>query len=135
MSENLQELSLDELRQKWAKAWGYEPHVAIGRKMLEFSLELKLRTLSGDGLNDAQKRRLEALVSEYKRGYNCFEKGREKIKPGVKLVRNWKGNKHIVTVVDGGFEYKNEVFSSLSKIAYNITGTRWNGWLFFGIKL
>ena len=131
MHENL---SLEELQQKWAEVWGYEPSVAVGRKMLEVSLEAKLRATTGTKLNGAQKRRLEGLVREYKRNANYFGNGGEKLKPGVKLIRDWKGTKHSVTVTEAGFEYKGANYTSLSKIAFDITGTRWNGWVFFRLK-
>ena len=54
---------------------------------------------------------------------------------GTRYQRVWKGQKYEVTVLeDGKFEYAGEVFNSLSAIARNITGTRWNGKLFFGVK-
>ncbi|PPR19284.1 MAG: hypothetical protein CFH43_00274, partial [Proteobacteria bacterium] len=56
------------------------------------------------------------------------------ISEGVQLVRNWNGVKHTVTVVDGGFEYKGEVYKSLSKVAKVITGSTWSGPVFFGLK-
>ena len=54
---------------------------------------------------------------------------------GTQLVREWQGTEHRVTVRDdGAFEYQGQPFKSLSAIARTITGTRWNGWVFFGMK-
>ena len=56
------------------------------------------------------------------------------IKPGTRLVRTWKGQRHSVMVKENGFDYQGRAFTSLSEIAATITGTRWNGWVFFGLK-
>jgi hypothetical protein len=57
-----------------------------------------------------------------------------KFRPGTRIVREWKGSVHEVTIIDGGFEYKGETFKSLSPIACRITGTHWSGPAFFGTK-
>ena len=54
--------------------------------------------------------------------------------PGTRLLREWQGQTHHVTVIDGGFEYGGKTYSSLSAIARYITGTAWSGPLFFGLK-
>ena len=134
MMTDLNALSLEKLRDQWAKAWGRIPHRYIGRKMLERSLEFKQRARGEDGLTPEQKQRLNKLIKAYKRNPNYFDEGRMVLKPGIKLVREWQGHKHVVTVTHDGFEYQNVRYNSLSKIANDITGSRWNGWLFFGLK-
>ena len=57
-----------------------------------------------------------------------------RIKPGAILVREWKGKSHRVTVLPDGFAYEGETFRSLSEIARRITGGRWNGPRFFGLR-
>ena len=57
-----------------------------------------------------------------------------KPRSGSKLLREWNGVAHIVEVVDGGFRYRDRIFSSLTSIAFEITGTRWSGPKFFGLK-
>jgi hypothetical protein len=52
----------------------------------------------------------------------------------MRLVRTWKGKKYGVTVTQNGFEYEGKSYTSLSHIANTITSSRWNGWLFFGLK-
>jgi hypothetical protein len=56
------------------------------------------------------------------------------MKAGTRIVREWQGQLHEVSVLDSGFEYQNQRFRSLSEIARQITGTRWSGPLFFGLK-
>ena len=53
---------------------------------------------------------------------------------GTRLIREWQGVEHSVTVRDDGYEYQGRPYKSLSAIARSITGTRWNGWTFFGLK-
>ena len=57
-----------------------------------------------------------------------------RFRPGTRIVREWKGKVHEVTITDGGFEYEGETFKSLSPIACRITGTHWSGPAFFGTK-
>ena len=53
---------------------------------------------------------------------------------GTRLIREWQGIEHCVSVLDHGYEYQGRPYRSLSAIARFITGTRWNGWIFFGLK-
>jgi hypothetical protein len=56
------------------------------------------------------------------------------MKPGTKLIREWHGHAHTVSVLDDGFEYEGERYPSLTRIARRITGVHWSGPLFFGIS-
>ena len=131
---NISQLPLQELRQKWAECWGLQPNVQIGRQMLERSLQYKQRQLRGTGLSAEQQKRLDNLVAQYRRDPESFEQGPACLKPGTKLVRVHAGEKYVVLVKSDGFEYRQQHYNSLSEVAFAITGTRWNGWLFFGIK-
>lgn len=127
-------LSLTELRTEWAKYWNIEPHENVGIGMLQKSLEYKMREARGDGLTLEQQKRLTQLVSAYKRNPKFFKEGMSDLKPGIRLVKQYKGEQHTVIVRDDCYEYRDKVYGSLSEIAFAITGTRWNGWLFFGLK-
>jgi hypothetical protein len=131
MHNNLNSLSLYEIRRMWASAWGQEPHLRMGRNMLEKSLAYKQRE---QGLTPEQQKRLGHLIKQYKRNPNCFDTGVTLIKPGTRLIRHWNSMRHSVLVQAYGYEYKGKVYRSLSQIASEITGTRWNGWIFFGLK-
>ena len=133
MSQNPEKLPLNELRQMWAYVWGRKPHARIGRTMLQKSLEYKVREREGHGLTPEQQAQLVQLVKQYKRNMACFD-GNGPLKPGTRLVRMHGGKKHSVLVKAEGFEYQGQIYSSLSKIASDITGKRWNGWVFFGLK-
>ncbi len=128
---HLTNLSIEELRQEWASAWGLRPHARMGRSMLEKSLAYKQR---GQELMPDQQKRLERLIKQYKRNPNCFDENVPVLKPGTRLVRKWNGARHSVLVQVAGYEYNGKIYGSLSQIASEITGTRWNGWIFFGLK-
>lgn len=131
---NIARLPMAELRRQWAECWGIKPHWRIGRQMLEKSLLFKQREVRGEGMTPEQSKRLDNLITKYKRDPASFDQGPAGLKPGTKLVRAHQGKKHIVLVKPDGFEYRKQHYDSLSEIAFVITGTRWNGWLFFGVK-
>ncbi len=56
------------------------------------------------------------------------------LKPGARILREWKGRVHEVEVVEAGYRYETHIYKSLSVIARQITGTRWSGPVFFGLK-
>ena len=126
----MQELSINELRQQWAEAWGLQPHLRVGRVMLERSLAYKLQ----GSLSHEQQVRLDKVIKEYKRNPACFDERVGALKPATRLVRIYNNKKHSMQVKVDCFEYQDQTYSSLSKIANYITGKRWNGWIFFGLK-
>jgi hypothetical protein len=128
----LQKLSTADLRDLWRGLWKLDPPDRMGRTMMMKSIEYKQREQDGAGLTAEQKTQLDKLVKQYQRDPKAFDQGRI-LKAGTKLVRHYSGQKHIVTVLKDGFEYQEQQWSSLSKIAAEITGTAWNGWRFFGI--
>lgn len=134
MTGGVSEMPLEELRRRWSEAWGIKPHARIGRLMLEKSLEFKLREANGTGLTVEQQKRLAYLAAAYKRDPKSFEQRPAGLKPGVKLLRTHNGQQYVVVVKPDGFEYRSKLYTSLSQVAFEITGTRWNGRVFFGLK-
>ncbi len=124
---NIQELSLNELRNQWTQAWGTKPHARIGRTMLEKSLLFKHHKIAPD-----IEKRLDTLVGNYKRSPKAFQ-SRTQLKPGVRLSRTWKGKTYDVLVKADGFDYNGQHYASLTQIANTITGSKWNGYVFFGL--
>lgn len=133
MNQPLNTLPLQELRALWAAAWGKPPHGTMGRTMMVESLKYKRWETDTGGLPPKQKLQLECLIRTYKRNPSGFDKAGA-LKPGTRLVRAWKGKKYTVTVTRTGFDYEGAAYTSLSQVANIITGSRWNGWLFFGLK-
>ena len=134
MHDELTNLPLPELRQIWAAAWKMEPHAKIGRTMLIKIIEYKRWEQATGGIPRDLQQRLKTLVAAYKRNPRYFDEGVHGIKPGTRLVKTWKEKRHTVLVVKNGFEYEDRIYTSLSEIAAAITGSRWNGWVFFGLK-
>lgn len=127
---NLEAASLEMLRVKWCEVWGRNPHYRIGRKMLIRSIRYKIQLKS---IPSFQKR-LDELVKAYKRNPKCFNRNRMTLKPGTRLIRDWNGKRYSVLVQKSGYQYKDKIYNSLSQIASEITCTRWNGLVFFGLK-
>lgn len=134
MPKDLKKLPLDELRQMWSDAWKIKVNLNIGRKILEKSLEYKVLEQQGKGLSPDQLTKLNKLIKVYKQHPQRFETREADLKEGTRLVRIWKGEKHVVTVTGIEFEYRGITYGSLSRIANVITGKKWNGWVFFGLK-
>jgi hypothetical protein len=86
------------------------------------------------GLPDAIRRRLRQLRDAFARDPNYQPARKPDLKPGTRLIREWRGEIHEVSVLEVGFSYRGKSFDNLSEIARTITGTRWSGPLFFGIK-
>ena len=127
---HIKNLPLKELRSKWSSAWGMPPHDRIGRIMLEESLTFKLH----NQLTTEQTKRLNQLTKQYKNNSHCFDKRTSSLKPGTRIYKTHHGQKHVVFVKDDGYEYDGKLYKSLSRIANVITGKKWNGWVFFGLK-
>ena len=106
------------------------------RRFLESRLAYRIQELAHGGLKPDTVARLEALAEDLDGGDAVRRKRPVKDRPiaGTRLVREWQGVEHCATVLDDGFEYQGRPYKSLSAIARAITGTRWNGLLFFGLK-
>ena len=134
MPSDLKDLPIEELRDIWQHYWQKTPHKYISRQMLIRSIEYKQWEEETGGIPPDIQKRLDRLITRYKRDPNCFEEGASILKPGTVLVRTYNKTQHKVRVLKDGFEYKEKRYSSLSQLATEITGTRWNGWTFFGVK-
>ena len=132
--QNIEEIPIDQLRKCWSSEWKLKPHKHISREMLISSLLYKIREANGEGLSYEQKTKLDHLVKSYKRSRSAGSARQLQIKSGTQLIKEWKGKRHAVIVKGGFFEYEGKKYSSLSAIASHVTGTRWNGWTFFGVK-
>ncbi|MTH60040.1 DUF2924 domain-containing protein [Paracoccus litorisediminis] len=123
------------LKAQWLELFDSAPP-PFNRRHLEARLAYRLQELSHGGLAPATLRRLEVLGETFERSGNGEVSARAGLKPitGTRLVREWRGIEHAVTVTAEGFEWQGRPYRSLSAIARAITGTRWNGLVFFGLK-
>ena len=141
MSKSLEEeiaelpnLNRAQLRAIWRSALKKEPPAHLCKPLFVPLLAYKLQEKAYGGLKPEMKRRLRELANSFERDPNQAATRQTVIKPGTRLIRHWDGEIHQVTVCEEGFEYKGERYRSLSQIARLITGTRWSGPLFFGIR-
>lgn len=131
----LKSMTTAELKQQWRHIIGNEPP-PWNRSFLESRLAWRIQELVFGGLKPETVKRLQALGEQVDGGNIATRRLRHDRKPiaGTKLIREWKGVEHTVTVLTDGFEWQGRAYQSLSAIARAITGTRWNGWTFFGLN-
>ena len=122
----LEALSSAALRERWSALTG-SPVPRISPKLLRLALAWELQARSFGGLSRATTRTLDQLG----RGETLTAPAR----PGMRLVREWQGRVHVVTVgEDQVVRWEERPYRSLSEVARAITGTRWSGPAFFGLK-
>ena len=122
----LDDLSVSELRGRWASLTGRAiPRLGIPTLRLALAHEMQVRALGG--LPRGAQQRLDQLARA--------KTATRAAAPGMRLVREWNGTVHIVTLGDdGALQWNGKMWRSLSEIARAITGTRWSGPAFFGLK-
>jgi hypothetical protein len=131
----LQTATTADLKQQWRELFGKEPP-AFNRAYLQSRLAYRIQELAYGGLKPETRARLEALGEQLDGGNVVLRRIRADSRPlpGTRLVREYGGVQHVVTVRADDFEYEGRPYRSLSAIARHITGTRWNGWQFFGLR-
>jgi hypothetical protein len=121
----------DELAAEWRRLWGSDPPRRASRAFLVRAVAYGLQVEVYGGL-DAQTRRL--LEKARQTNAKPSKARPARLGKGTKVFREWHGELHEVLVLDKGFSWRGETYSSLSAIARAITGAHWNGWAFFGLK-
>jgi hypothetical protein len=123
------------LRQQWRELYGKEP-LPFSRSYIQSRLAYRIQELAYGGLRPETRARLEALGEQLDGGNVVLRRIRADHRPlpGTRLIREHAGVQHIVTVRADDFEFEGRPYRSLSAIARHITGTRWNGWTFFGLR-
>src|SRR5262249_205031 len=136
---HLRDLDLKGLRARWKGVFRRQPPVHLPRHLLFAVLAYRLQA---DALGDLAPDTVRLLNQL---GSNAglvdtvglaseFDRRRINLKPGTILTREWNGQYHRVTVVDQGFVWNGKTYDSLSRIAFAITGSKWNGPRFFGLR-
>jgi hypothetical protein len=133
--ETLQQHSIAELKDRWQLTFGYPASTYTSRDFLFQNLVYNAQVQQHGGLSRKTQRRLEQLYRSFKKDPDFRPpSSKSALKAGTRLVRKWQGNVHSVTVLTNSFEYLDKEYKSLSAIAQLITGTRWSGPVFFGLK-
>ena len=132
----LKRLPTVELKREWRKLFETEPP-PYNRRFLENRLAYRIQELAHGGLKPETVQRLEALGEQLDGGDLAVRRRRpasDRPIAGTRLIREWQGVEHCVTVRADDFEYQGRPYKSLSAVARVVTGTRWNGLVFFGLK-
>lgn len=127
----LEAMTPKELLVEWVKYYDQPPKTRTNKTYLVNQIIYRIQEMVYGGLTKSTIDRLEALAGEKSVDQRKHDPARLAV--GTRLVREVKGVEHHVMVMDDGYEYQGMKYKSLSGVAYAITGTRWNGNIFFGL--
>ena len=129
----LDTLTAPQLRDEWRRLYRGQPP-RFSRDLLIRSLAYRLQELAQGGLSKAAQRKLEPLAREMATKGSVTVAADVRLRPGARLMREWRGRTHTVIVREDGFELAGKVYPSLTQIAHIITGAHWSGPRFFGLN-
>jgi hypothetical protein len=132
----LRDLDVQQLRSRWHTAFGRRPPPHLSRRLLFRTLAYRLQTDRWGELDTESRRLLDRSGSPEKAGQRALDLSRRtvELRPGTILSREWNGQMQRVAVLREGFAWDGNTYPSLSQVALAITGTRWNGPRFFGLR-
>jgi len=130
--EALCDLTPDELRKEWRRLYRSQPP-RLSRNLLVRAIAYRIQELRYGGLGKATRRKLAMLVEARGSSAEIAKEDVPRIRVGARLVREWNGRTHTITVEEEGFTYAGRNYRSLTAIAREITGARWSGPRFFGL--
>jgi len=147
----LRNMTVAQLRERYREVFG-EPTRSRNKDWLRKKVAWRIQELAEGGLSDRARARIDELAdgapTRWRSSGNGASNGGSTAappgqtgerdprlpEPGTVLTRTHAGVEHQVTVLDDGFEFRGERYASLSKIAREISGTNWNGFLYFGLQ-
>jgi len=131
----LKSMGIPDLKAEWARLFD-APAPNNSGPFLRMRLGHRIQELTYGGLSKPARRMLDLLVDEVEGGKVRKSMITDPRTPvvGTRLIREWDGVEHTITVLREGFEWQGRRYKSLSAIARAITGTRWNGFRFFGLS-
>lgn len=121
----LETASRQELIDRWTQLFGMAPSKRTGRLTMTRIIAYELQARAEGGLSPALRRRLADLAN----GQTS-----QTLSKGAQLVREWNGESHVVDVLEGGYRWRDQTYRSLSAVAEAITGAKWSGPRFFGLR-
>jgi DUF2924 family protein len=130
----LEQLDYAALRREWRRLYRAHPPKRVARDLLMLGVAWKIQEQAYGGLGAATKRRLADLAKSMERDGDVTRNRVARLKPGAKLVREWRGETHTVVVLEDGFQWRGSQWRSLSVIAREISGVHWSGPRFFGLN-
>jgi len=130
----LEGLDTAQLRKRWQSIFKTDPPKSVSGDFLHRAIAHKLQAEAHGGLKATVKRRLAQMAKAMEKDPDYSPGPEPTVKPGTMLVREWQGKRFEVMILETGFAFDGRTYDSLSKIATEITGTRWSGPLFFGLR-
>ena len=130
----LENLSLKDIRKRWSRLFNASVPSGLSRDLMVRGIVYKIQEKAHGGLSQATKRKLNTIAKKIDGDDRSELDTGPALKPGAKLIREWQARTYTVPVLDDGFEYNGKRYGSLSMIAREITGVRWSGPRFFGLK-
>ena len=130
--DRIRSLDLKELRREWVRLY-HSPAPRISRDLLVLGLAYRVQETEYGGLGKSIRRKLQTIAKALRTTGRVGPMPILSLKPGARLVREWRGQTHTVTVTEDGFEYAGKSYASLTRIAKAITGAHWSGPRFFGL--
>ena len=128
----MEQMDLSSLKGEWRRLYGTEPP-QLSRDLILRAVAYRIQERASGGLSKVSERRLDRLVSDLRSGGEPTPEVASRLRPGGRLIREWRGRTHTVDVLESGFAYAGETYSSLTTIAKVITGAHWSGPRFFGL--
>lgn len=127
----LQEMDMSDLKETWKNYFETDPP-KFNRSNIERKIAYRIQELAFSGLSNETRERIKQMSRNL--SPNSAQRNKDLPPVGTILTREYKGIEHRVTILADGFEYQNMKYKNLSVIARTITGTRWSGPVFFGLK-
>jgi len=131
----LSKAGIADLRERCKNLYGKPPSDGLGRSFLVRAVAYRLQEQAFGGLKPSTRRLLARVAEEAAAGSSPKRPPVRKAEMGTILVREWQGNAHRVTVLGDGVSFNGKRYRSLSQVAREITGSRWSGPRFFGLRL
>ena len=130
----LTEATLADLKSRWREVYGTEPPPRISRDLLTRAVAYRIQEKALGGLKPSTRRLLAKVAADASARRPIQVTPAPTLTPGTVLLRDWRGTQHQVIVRERGVEFQGKRYKSLSQVAHRITGSKWSGPLFFGLK-
>lgn len=118
----------------WAENFSKDPPSNLRKELMVPILAYRMQEKEFGGLSHTARRRLREVAGSLNTEKPSQERPDSSPQTGTRLLRVWRGETHEVIATGSGYEFHGQTYSNLSKIAREITGTRWSGPLFFGVR-
>jgi hypothetical protein len=132
--EELKQATAADLKERWRALYSTEPPLRISRDLLIRALAYRIQERALGGLKPSTRRLLAKVAADASARRAIQVAPESALKSGTVLLREWHGTQHQVVVRADGISFQGKQYQSLSQVAYRITGTKWSGPRFFGLR-